>query len=389
MRQIVNKCRVSVGGILVQTRPIHIQSRSDLRTLIELLADQERLLPVIIASGDERASNPADPLIDVNALTMASLGLSLVVVVPAEHTYALSDAFGKTRSVYYGAVRTYLRGFDESSDPHEHRLFLSEFFAHDPVLMENEIRRFVARESVLRTRLGPDLVTFASVRSATAQQKQQEASRASEAEQLAAAHDRIEALTVEVQGARDERDQFLDLAVEEETRRKRAEALQYGLKAQVATLRGELERQGFDPDAGIQCPEEWGDLIDWCDEALVGRVVLASQARRGIRKAKFEDPELAARCLLRLASDVRERRLEGGGILANMNLLPGIENAPCGNDSFRFDWQGRRMTADWHIKSGGNTRDPRRCLRIYYCFDDLTQQIVVADMPAHRRTGAS
>ena len=39
--------------------------------------------------------------------------------------------------------------------------------------------------------------------------------------------------------------------------------------------------------------------------------------------------------------------------------------------------------------SGGNTRDPSRCLRIYYCFDEQTQQIIVSDMPAHRRTAAS
>jgi len=64
----------------------------------------------------------------------------------------------------------------------------------------------------------------------------------------------------------------------------------------------------------------------------------------------------------------------------------GIRNAHCGGDQFDLDWQGRRYTADWHIKSGGNTHDPTRCLRIYYFWDSETQQIVIADMPAHRRT---
>ena len=44
--------------------------------------------------------------------------------------------------------------------------------------------------------------------------------------------------------------------------------------------------------------------------------------------------------------------------------------------------------AYWHIKNGG-TRDPRRCLRIYYFWDATTQQVVIADMPAHRVTEAT
>ena len=54
-----------------------------------------------------------------------------------------------------------------------------------------------------------------------------------------------------------------------------------------------------------------------------------------------------------------------------------------------FDWQEGRLSADWHVKNGGNTREPRRCLRIYYGFDEATRQVVVADMPAHRRSGAT
>ena len=54
-----------------------------------------------------------------------------------------------------------------------------------------------------------------------------------------------------------------------------------------------------------------------------------------------------------------------------------------------FQFQGQRLTADWHVKNGGHARDPRRCLRIYYTWDRNNQQIIVADMPAHRRTGAT
>ena len=58
-------------------------------------------------------------------------------------------------------------------------------------------------------------------------------------------------------------------------------------------------------------------------------------------------------------------------------------------DEFRIWWQGQQHTADWHIKNGGNTRDPRRCLRIYYFWEHATQQVVIADMPGYRTSGAT
>jgi len=81
--------------------------------------------------------------------------------------------------------------------------------------------------------------------------------------------------------------------------------------------------------------------------------------------------------------------MHGGGSLSNISIEQGIENAPCGADTFKFDFHDNRLEADWHVKSGGNTHDPVRCLRIYYAWDETTQHIVVAEMPAHRRTGAT
>jgi hypothetical protein len=117
---------------------------------------------------------------------------------------------------------------------------------------------------------------------------------------------------------------------------------------------------------------------------------LASQARAGVRSPKFENIELAARCLLWLANEYRDRRLNGGdGTLLNVTIEAGIKNAPSGNDEFSIAWRGETYNVDWHIKNGGNTRDPKRCLRIYYLWDSVTQQVIVADMPAHRISEAS
>ena len=50
----------------------------------------------------------------------------------------------------------------------------------------------------------------------------------------------------------------------------------------------------------------------------------------------------------------------GHGTLRDEPVEDGVRNAHCGGDQFDLDWQGQRQNAVWHIKSGGNTRDPHR-----------------------------
>ena len=390
VHQIDEKCELYIDGIPIHPRPEYLQDEvADLDKLIALVESPSRRLPVIVASGDERSSDPNAPLIDVDSLAHATFGLAHVIVLPASGSYALSDAFGRMRSVFHGGIRTYLRGFDASADPSEHRLYLGQVVCEDPVRCETDLRRFVAAESLRRTRLGDDVVAFAAVRSAAAKLAESGTAGSSEEDRLVAARRHIEALEAELVAARSETEQALDFAAEEEDKARLAQAGQHGLRVRVQALGEVLRTRGIEPDTDLERPTTWDGFTDWCDEALAGRVVLASQARRKIKKADFEDPGLAAECLVWLASTCRDHRIQGGGSLANIPVRHGIQNAPCGSDTFEFDWQDRRLVADWHVKNGGNTRDPTRCLRIYYCFDAITQQMVVADMPAHRRTSAT
>ena len=137
-------------------------------------------------------------------------------------------------------------------------------------------------------------------------------------------------------------------------------------------------------------PASWEQFADWCDRHLGGRLALSPRARGSIKKAGYEDVELAAQCLAWLAGDYRRARLQGSGnsLQGPVPVGSAVHNDRSGGDSFEFDWRGKRLQADWHIKSGGNTRDPARCLRIYYCWreDGDGGQVVVGDMPAHVRS---
>ncbi|MCA9474172.1 MAG: hypothetical protein KC594_19070, partial [Nitrospira sp.] len=201
---------------------------------------------------------------------------------------------------------------------------------------------------------------------------------------------RVEALEAEIQELRDEQEYYLNEYEQERERAGVAERQAQASTFRIQQLTDQLRAKGDQPDEGDTLPSSWPELQDWCDQKLAGRLVISAVARRNSKNPQFQDVEQVARCLLWLANTCREGRMSGAGTtLREAPVEDGIRNSPCGSDTYEFDWNGRRLSADWHIKNGGNTRDPARCLRIYYCFDDQTQQIIVSDMPAHRRTGAT
>ncbi len=148
-------------------------------------------------------------------------------------------------------------------------------------------------------------------------------------------------------------------------------------------------REEGEPESAL--PGAWSDLNAWCSEHLKGRLALSPRARNSMKKALYQDVGTAARCLLWLAGAYRRSRLEGcgEGVQGAVPGLAGLHNERCGGDAFEFAWSGRRPVADWHVKGGGNSRDPARCLRIYYCWDDASGMVLVGDMPGHVRSRAT
>lgn len=391
--QIASECGLSDGTVPIWPEPHYATTDDHADTLLGWLTDRSRRLPIIVASGDERGSNPDTPLIDVTSLAKSLCGLAHVVSLPARLTYKLSDEFGKNLTVFHGGVRVYRANFDMFSDPRDHPLYLGKLVAARAEVVATELRANIARDSLRRTRLGHDVLPFAGVRSAAlrAAQDQSIAEGAPDSEQLVSANARIEALEAELESLQAEADQSLDLSVEEAERAEAAERQLASYSARIEQLELALSNvvgaAGQTDDA--DWPESWEDFVGWCERRFAGRISLTPSAQRGLRKPAFEDMGTAARCIAWLANEARDRFLEGGGALANIPVFEGVTNAPCGSDEYQFSFQGRRLSANWHVKNGGNTRQPERCLRIYYTFDEITRQIVVSDMPAHRRTGAS
>lgn len=389
VRQVNSVCGLQQGDVRIDGLPWFINSQTDAMDLVRKLSSPSRSMPYLVCSVAEGESSPR---LDARLLAKATLGIAKVVVVPSVHTWVLTEQLGKLRSVYNGAVRAYMPGFSLDANPYAHRLFFIEPSDDERARStQKALRWLVASESLRRLRLGDDVVAFSAVRESSLDFERQRLQRAgsSDAEQLKAAQIQIEALKDDLERSKAETEQWLcEFQRAEEDAQNYQQQLR-GAQFRIQQLLAQIKERGDEPDSVVQLPKSWDTFADWCDEILSGRVTLSSRARRETKSAVFDDPQTAARCLLWLANEYRDSRMNGAAGDLRKPIADGIHNDRCGADSFEFAWNGRQVPVEWHIKNGGNTRDPRRCLRIYYFWDDESQIVVIATMPAHIRTGAT
>jgi hypothetical protein len=390
VRQIANTCGLQQGGIPIAASPWNIVSQADADDLVDALVDPDRVVPYLVCSVPEGETHPR---VDAPLLSKVTLGAARVVVIPAALTWVLTQRLGKPLSAYNGAVRAYLPGFSYDSNPYAHRLIFVNSLddEHQQRTARSALRWLVANESLRRLKLGEEVVAFSSVRDASldAERKRLKDSGTGAAEQLKAAQSQIDALKQDLTRANGETEQWLSEYEDADEKTKILEQQLRSAQFRNQQLLAQLKARGGEPDAEIKFPEDWNAFADWCDDALSGRVTLSSRARREVKSASFDEPQTAARCLLWLANEYRDSRLNGSTGDLRKPLESGIQNDRVGGDSFDFKWNGRNVLVEWHIKNGGNTHDPRRCLRIYYFWDDESQTVVIVTMPAHIRTGAT
>lgn len=385
---------IQAPGLIRGSRPISaaprlIQPDNDAQDLCDHLEDPERRLPVFVVVLPQ-GENPT-PLIDDETVAKAAAGLARVIRLPEAQSWVLTARFGKYRAVFNAGVRAYMPGFSSTDDPHSHRLFVGENL-RDPsaaAACALWLRRVAAETSITTTRLGKEVLDFSSVRTTSRKLKAQDQSNRSapDAELLQAAQLLVESLEDQVAKKDLEIDGYIEMSEAAEARALSAEQENRALLYKVRQLKEALVNGGETPTLEPPLPMEWADFLDWFDLTYPDRVLMTPSARRLVKAPEYEDVELVARAISWLATEHREIRMNGGGSLREMEVESGIRNAACGGDTYQTDWKGRRYDVDWHIKNGGNVRDPKRCLRIYYFWEPETQQTIIDCLPAHRRTG--
>lgn len=202
-------------------------------------------------------------------------------------------------------------------------------------------------------------------------------------EDLKAANARVKTLEGSLREADEESKWLSDEHSKAEDRANQADADLAEANMRIAELEDQLRT--LEPDEDGALPQTWSAFGDWCERALTGKLMLSPKAEREVKKPKCKEIDVAAKGLLWLGNEYREQRLAGGdGDLRGPNDT-GLLNEPCGGTGFKMQWNGKQVDVKWHLKNGGNTHDPTRCLRIYYFWDATNEQVVIASMPAHYR----
>lgn len=395
------------SGRRLACEPVIVESEQTMRGFVTLLLDPDRQVPFAVLTLPSDAADRSAVETYAHALARAVTGLAVVWVLPPAMTFRLTERVTRHLSVFNGAWRLYLPGFGTDSSKTDHPLILWDRLNEDGGIARASERFLrVSAEASGKAESGDQVPGYAALEREAASVAGRRGGLVSflrrsiwgGPEQVAVVREpppmpatgsprpsrrlRVARETATANARRYERVKKRVDTIERERdeARKRAEQ-----------LAGLVRVLGGDPDASVPFPTTWSEFAGWCDESLRGRLVLTGAARRELDGAQFADVGLAARCLHWLADEYRTGRLNGGnsGLRGRITGIDGAFNVPCGRDSFEHFRDGRRHAVNWHIKRGANTRDPRRCLRIYYFWDEQAGQVVVAAMPGHRKNALS
>lgn len=216
--------------------------------------------------------------------------------------------------------------------------------------------------------------------------------------------DRIRALNAEIDalnGAnREAREDITRLREALDAARQENDGLRserYRLLERLAALEGQERclpaHDGTFPPLG-----SYEELPEWMAAHCAGRVALAGRALRALKGAEFENVGLVGEAIHLLATTYWDMKTGGGlelrgafeNALRDLRLLetPSIRPGQQGKarDDFVIEWNQHRLTLDRHIKNRSGTRDPKRCFRLYFSWDDATRQVVIGHLPGHLKT---
>lgn len=410
----------------ISPEPWMIETINDLLALDRLLTNPKRFLPVIVltqtagAHHDDSAAYAIDPIV----MARRALGFAHVVLLNAAMAEKWTEALGMQWSVFSGAIRTYYPGLDFDNDnPFLHPLVLRNRVLHwkgnddapdgyGPEGFSKYLVRKIARRNARERMNWGQLKFHGEVRARVLEQQRRKSeerlndilARTEENRELRA---RIEetsrALKAELDEARQqvvewerEAERFCDHSTEEEKRRRAVQEQNHSLRHRIASLEYALEEKTGKPlDDAVTIPGTYEEMPEWVRHNLAGRLLLHNRALQGIKQAQFERVDLVYQCLLCLANEYRKMRLDGDCkdsfdrriMELQVEDRPAIGDISAGlnEDAFHViypEHSSRKRRLDKHL-CRGNAHDSRYTLRIYYFWDEESQQVVVGWLPGH------
>lgn len=394
IRTLAQKVGIESSGEKVDSFPIHYKERN-IDELLSRLEDSQRKLPIIVVS--EAKPNPNRPwLVDIHSLARNLTGIAWVTCVSYEAAFGLSDAYGKSWSVFNGACRIYMPGYDRfTQSPYDHPLLLAEQLNNNS-WGEHWLRRTVARLSIDDAEVYRRFPRFISIRSELAQrsyaQRQSLLTVEQQLTELKLENDRLKIVVQEWE-------QLTSIAEEDQKTTRRdfddIKLENMGLRSYIGVL--ESTRKTV-VESSVEQPREFSDIPKWAVDTFSGRLVLSKKAQAAVMSSVYQDIGLVCNALQLLAMQYVDMRRHGDRkpIYDEALRRLTLEDSPIGKnlDKYRADsqyrcrYEGRDLFTDRHLKKG-NSRDPREILRVYFCWDEETRQVVVGHLTSHLETDIS
>ena len=400
---------VSVEGTDSRTIRPHpwLVSVDDVPSLCDLIRDPRRRGPVIVASLPPPSTDARDASLPLDILCRRTFGAAHTAVLTGPATFRLTDEFGKEFSVFNGAVRNYRPNFNpEVDEPHQHPFATSRrirTWDGGPSAYANFLAGSILKDTVKRSDADSDPPSFTQLRRLAAERRIRRAreTNATMSERLELAETRI----VELHSEREEMEETFEgvlKSTEEERDEARAKAETAIQRARNLRARLEMLEEALRQGAGPKEPEipnVLNGFEKWCDRHLAGFVEVLPRARNAAKKSLYQDPSFLYKSLLLLRDYYVPMRRFGSGRMdaykqacLNLNIeeartLGGTGYGEHG-DMYRVRFAGQPRLLDRHLKKG-SARDARRCFRLYFFWDEDSEQAVVGWLPAHLETRKS
>lgn len=413
VRDVVNSVDCYIDGRKIESQrighriniqPWVINSESEVESLVSFLTDPSRKLPVCVFSLPEWSTSPNDTALNTEPVLNGTVGVAHVAMLTGPASHLLTESIGREWSVFRSAVRTYWPKIDlDTSDPFQHLLTTlpkMEGWEGGPdgfgkVLIESLLRSTVSYRYVEDV-----LPTYARVR-----QMRREQVRQVELEGDISEHERLEQARQDYddlqQQFEEEKDELYGFVSDAENERNQLKGQLADAREQIKSLNARIyhlrsSQSGNDTSMTeeTEIPADLESLEGWSKNHLGGTVFLHNRAIRAARKSRFENVPLAYKALILLRDYYAPMKHEGGidarraydDALHQLGLedsepFTGTRAAQVG-DSYFVEFGGKKRYLERHLK-GSNSRDERYGFRLYFFWDDDTDQVVVGSLPSH------
>lgn len=128
------------------------------------------------------------------------------------------------------------------------------------------------------------------------------------------------------------------------------------------------------------------------------KIVVLPRAISAAKRSHYKDPALVYQCLELLANeytDLKKGRADRNAYKEKADQLGlqyggSVDPSVAGEqgEEYFIRWRGRRRFLDQHVTKG-SARDPRFTMRIYFTWDDESEQVIIGWLPSHLGTSTS